>query len=327
MSTDPFAFEPSPARTRAIDRDLRGALADSTTLVLREATRAGFAWDGDLDGWARALRETERAPPRLWAAYHALVDAITRGEGDAIRPLATDLLAQSPRVPAPPGTVLALAACDLGATDAARYEAVLDNDPAVPLRLVGASAAEVERVGGLCGAGRDLLGETCPALLDEIDTLGHQIVLADSAEGSRFGGAASVFLWGAVALNPSRVPDRVTLVESLAHEAAHALLFGLTRGVDLTANDPAARYASPLRADPRPMEGLVHATYVLARMCYALHALQRSARLDEVERALVRAKLAANRARYDDGLSTVTSHAVFTAEGVIIFERCVAAMR
>ena len=276
MTPDLFAFEPEACRTRAVDHGIRAALADSVRQVLREAERFGFRSEGDLDVWTHAVLTTERAPPQLWAAYHALVQAIGRGDDGAVCPLIAELLARAPGAPAAAGTVLALCARDLGARDAARYTAILDSDPGMPLGLVGATPAEVARIAANTAEARGLLAEACPALLDEIDALGHQIVLATSGDGDRFGGAACIFVWGAVAINPARVPDRVTLVEALAHETAHALLFGLTLGVDLTLNDPAERYASPLRRDPRPIEGIVHATYVLARMVYALGTLRGS---------------------------------------------------
>ena len=172
----------------------------------------------------------------------------------------------------------------------------------------------------------DLLAETSPALLDEIDTLGHEIVLATSGGPRGFGGAATVFLWGAVMLNPTLAPDRVTLVESLAHESAHALLFGLTLGADLTTNDPAERYGSPLRPDPRPIEGIVHATYVLARMVFALDAISGSARLSAEEREDVGRKIERNLTNYAVGLRTVDAHARFTDDGAMIFEACRKAM-
>jgi HEXXH motif-containing protein len=56
----------------------------------------------------------------------------------------------------------------------------------------------------------------------------------------------------------------------LTHEAAHSLLLGYTLGAPLVESDPAERFSSPLREDLRPMDGIVHATYVLARMHYII---------------------------------------------------------
>ena len=127
-------------------------------------------------------------------------------------------------------------------------------------------------------------------------------------------------------LNPSLVPNRIILIESLAHETAHALLFGLTLGADLSTNGPNARYASPLRADARPIEGIVHATFVLARMVYALERLAARSALTEEERALVGSRLARHRESYTAGLAVVDAHARFTEAGAAIFQACRQAM-
>lgn len=326
MLAPDLAFRPDPARTARIDLAIRRSLADSVDRVLDAAAGAGVTWRGDRVAWRAALLAVRRAPPRLWAGYHALVQAAVAGDAAAVTDLASELLARSPGSPGRPGTVVSLSDADLGSADAARYRAVIDNDPSNPLALVAADAAETRRLAVLTVEARDLMADACPALLDEIDTLGHEIVLATGAGPRGFGGAASVFLWGAVLLNPERVADRVTLVESLAHETAHALLFGLTRGADLTTNDPAERYASPLRADPRPIEGIVHATYVLARMVHALEAIADAPALDEGERAAIAAKLARNGASWTAGCATVDAHARFTPEGAAIFEGCRQAM-
>ena len=94
----------------------------------------------------------------------------------------------------------------------------------------------------------------------------------------QFDGASTFYLWGAVFV---RVAGKspVELAEALAHETGHLLLFGLTIGRPLVENSYDERYASPLREDPRPMEGLVHAAYVLARMHYTRASLLKSGAL------------------------------------------------
>ena len=319
------SFEPEPARTAAVDAAIRQALADSVATVLVEVARNGIRVDGDASAWrAHLLRRA--APARLWACYHDLVQAILRLDEGAASSIASELLAALPAAPPMPGTVVTLSEEDLDRRDVPRYLAVIDNDRERPLALVPATGDEVARIAALTVEARGLLAETSPALLDEIDTLGHEIVLATSGGPRGFGGAATVFLWGAVMLNPTLVPDRVTLVESLAHESAHALLFGLTLGADLTTNDPAERYGSPLRPDPRPIEGIVHATYVLARMVFALDAISGSARLSAEEREDVGRKIERNLTNYAVGLRTVDAHARFTEDGAMIFEACRKAM-
>ena len=320
-----FAFPPIPTRTAAIDLGIRRALSDSAARVINEAMRHGFVHADLPPDWGRALLATRRAPPQLWACYHDLIQAILRGDAEAVAGLASELTARRPDRAGRPGTVLTITDGDLGIVDAARYRSVIDSDLEQPLGLQPAKPTEVGRIRSLVIEARGLLAEADPALLDEIDTLGHQIVLATNASGG-FGGAATVFLWGAVVLNPARVPNRVTLIEGLAHETAHALLFGMTLGADLTTNDPTERYVSPLRRDPRPIEGIVHATYVLARMNYALMALREGTGLSESEQMLIADKLERNHASYKAGLGVVLAHARFTPEGASIFDACREAM-
>lgn len=320
------SFAPDLDRTAAIDLGIRRALAESVTLVLQEASRAGVRWAGDDAAWRDRLLATRSAPPRLWACYHDMVQAVVRADEAAVTAAIAELLCGLPGRSATPGRVLALDDADLRESDAARYRAVIDNNPAQPLGLISPSHTEVARIGALLPEARSLLVAADAVLLDEVDVLGHEVVLATSAGPGAFGGAATVFLWGAVVLNPALVPDRVTLVESLAHETAHALLFGLTAGADLTTNPPEERHASPLRPDLRPIEGIVHATYVLARMNYALAKLQEVNALTAAERAQVAVKLERNAANYRAGLATVDAHARFTAEGAAIFDACRQAM-
>ena len=322
-----FAFEPCRQRTADVDMAIRQALAASVAAVLDQASRFGIAVSGDFGAWRHELLAMKRAPPQLWACYHELIQAVARADQDAITVSASTLLACLPRPVPRPGHVVTIVDDQIGADNAARYRAVIDNDPERPLDLRAASESEVTRIATIAAETRPLLARAAPSLLDEIDMLGHQIVLATSRGPRGFGGAASIFLWGAVVLNPALVPDRVTLVEALAHESAHALLFGLTLGADLTTNDPAERYSSPLRPDPRPMEGIVHATFVLARMIYALDAISASEGLGGGECALVERKIEGNMKHYGIGLEAVDAHARFTQDGAAIFDACREAVR
>ncbi len=70
----------------------------------------------------------------------------------------------------------------------------------------------------------------------------------------------------------------------------------------------------------------MHATYVLARMVFALDAISGSARLSAEEREDVGRKIERNLTNYAVGLRTVDAHARFTEDGAMIFEACRKAM-
>ena len=315
-----YGFRPDPARTLAMSAAVRLALGRSLEQVLAALREAGTPVSGGFVGWRERLEANPRPPPQLWALYHDLTQAALGQHIAEASSLAAELLARDAAQVSRLGSVLTFSQAALG-EDAARCAAVVDNDPAHPLGLCAVEDAEVARIAGLLPSARDLLGRAKPALLDEIDALGHQLLLGVGTRVA-FGGAASVFLWGAVVLNPTLVLDRIDLIESLAHETAHALLFGLTLGEDLTTNDPAERFSSPLRADPRPIEGIVHATFVLGRMIFALGGLGRAPGVQATERLRIAEKIDRNVALYRAGLGVVEAHARFTPAGAEILHNC-----
>ena len=103
------------------------------------------------------------------------------------------------------------------------------------------------------------------------------------------------------------------------HESGHSLLFGVNAGAPLVENDARERYPSPLREDPRPMDGIVHASYVLARMYYALSHLEASSLLEPDERAEAQRLMSFAGEAYIDGLAVVDAHARFTDVGAQVF--------
>lgn len=68
-----------------------------------------------------------------------------------------------------------------------------------------------------------------------------------------------------------RIPREIVspvpyFVEHIVHEASHIHLNCLMVVDSLILNSPDDRFVSPLRADPRPMVGILHATFVSARI-------------------------------------------------------------
>jgi HEXXH motif-containing protein len=211
---------------------------------------------------------------------------------------------------------------DLGRGMANRFIRHLNDDPTTPIAVAPVSTEEFAN-------GKERLAETCalldsssPELSGEIRRIVREVIFVESnpLPGKlTFHGASTFYLWGALFLNVRKHPDRVSMAEGLAHEAAHSLLLGYTLGAPLVDNDPSERFRSPLREDLRPMDGIVHATFVLARMHYCIERLLLSETLTSVERNQLEAAKIRRRNEYIDGLSIVTSHARFTASGEAIF--------
>ena len=301
------------------DQAVRQGLASSLTTVFAALDGSADIDPGRAADLLRAV-ESGPAPPGLFGAYVDLVLALFDDREDDARALAAELLGAVP-FPRESGLVVTLDDGELGRGQAERYARLFIDDLAFDLRPVaGAARAAAE---ARLAAAFDLLMRGAPDVLAEMRVLVRQVVLVEVAvrpDRIAFGGASTFSLWGALAINADRLGDRLEAAVSLAHEAAHSLLFGLTLGGRLVENDDDQRYPSPLRQDLRPLEGVAHATFVTARMIHTLRALIASGVLTADETALARDRLTTNDDACARGLATVLAHARFTPAGAATFE-------
>jgi HEXXH motif-containing protein len=198
------------------------------------------------------------------------------------------------------------------------YLACLDTDPTMTLPFLTPAPAAAERTRDRIREALDLMEKAIPHLAEEFYGLVHEIVLASSATGKgemRFDGASSYMLWGALFLNPDENKSVLEMLETLIHESSHSLLFGMCTEEALVKNDDEATFHSPLRPDPRPMDGIYHATYVSARMHYAIAEAIASAELDTAQRAEADSLLRSSYRAFRDGYQLVAEHGELTETG------------
>ncbi len=315
-SPDRTPFLPDSGRGARLDGRVRAGLAESLVAIADALDEA----DIESISLRRVAEYVPSGPvsPLLFGLHAGLVEAILDEDAAA----AGRLLAAFGR---PQGFAAAsgtdfVTADDavLGLRGAGRLYAELAIDDAeAGVALAPLSPDELAEAADRVGAALDLIETAAPELAAEIAALVRQIVLVRAAEGSErdFGGASSFHLWGAVFLNAARHRDRVAMAEGLVHEAAHLLLFGEAEGERIVENDDGERHVSPLRDDPRPLDGIAHATFVLARMAYCAERLLASDQLTAAERAEVQAALDRNRRDYRDGADVVEGHARLTGAG------------
>jgi hypothetical protein len=314
---DTHGFEPDALRADRLDLDVRRGLADSLRMVFDSL-------DQPVDRARRdaLLEAIEAAPvrPAVFATYVELVVALFDGRDDDALGLVEDLLVQPPALAAR-FRIVALDDRELGAGQADRYRRVVCDD--ILMSIDQASPQAHARATAALESALDLLRRAAPEVFDEVRRLIREIVLVSgrsSLDRVVVGGAMSFSLWGAQVLIADRVGDRLTLALHLAHEASHAHLFGLALGGRLVENDDEIRYPSPLRPDPRPMEGVAHATYVLAREVYTLRALVASGALTQAEARVARDQIETKRRGFGQGMGTLAGDARFTPAGAAAFE-------
>ncbi len=314
-------FLPDPARAAVIDRTVRTTLAESLQTVFRTCSGHLDRRPNDEHALLGALR-SHAVSPAVFGLYTELVEALLAEETHAAQRL-LDMLLQPALRDWSGSRVVTLEESHLGPQVPALYVRVVDDDADKPIRLAAVDAAELTRCTMLHDETSILLERAAPELFGEIAILTPEIVMAADASAAAgpgaFGGASSFYLWGAVILNSVRQQTRPQMAEVLAHEAGHGYLLGSTLGTPMVLNDPAERHASPLRADARPMEGLVHASFVLARMMWCQDRLLRSRLLAADERAETGRAWTANLERFQRSRALIESQARFTPDGAALW--------
>jgi hypothetical protein len=303
-----FDFRPNAARTRQVVARVREGLAESLDAALRALGKQSSA-ASDLIGQVRA----GPIAPRVFGAYTELVEAIFSDDVASSLAITNEICeAHFGRVDGL--RVVTLHDSHLGKGQTARYRRLVDDDQELGKALRTLDEAQFADAAKRVHDALAVLDAGVPELAEELRALVHEIVVVSKPGDWPFG-ASSFQLWGALFLKLTPEASRVEIAEALAHESAHALLFGFSMGSPLVENEPDELYPSPLRSDPRPMDGVVHATYVTARMHYTATRLLASGRLSDEEAHETRELIKRNEQGYLEGLAVVDSGARWTRAG------------
>ncbi|MGE0715448.1 MAG: HEXXH motif-containing putative peptide modification protein [Alphaproteobacteria bacterium] len=321
-------FIPDPARAAAVDRRVRAAFADSMRTLL-----AAFGKQGVLPAERIAALEARLAAGDMAtaavAAYSDLVEAIYGDDPAAVATALEAMITAIEADPPAPVSIVTVDDGDLGPGHADRYRRLVNDDPSTQIDVRPMTRDALAAAGERLRAALALLDEGAPGFAGEVRALIRQVVLAGTGDDPAlsFDGATTYMLWGSTLLNADHHPTRLALAEALVHESAHALLFGFTLGTPLVDNPTEELFKSPLRADPRPMDGIVHATYVAARIVAAMDALLASGLLSDEERIAAEASAAAHRRAFAGGVAVVDSDARLTTVGAAAFDPARSFMR
>lgn len=306
------AFRPDGARATKIAANVNRRLAESIgAIVAAMPVSSGRSADWLTIADRIAPGGTPGAP--VFATYHELVAAVERDDVEAAAVL---LDAISAGVDRPVGP-FAISWEDVPEDDRRLYLRALNADPTTPLAFAAPEAAVAAAAIRLASTAVAELDHAAPDIAAEIRALLTQIVFAAGTAGpdSRFDGATTFYCWGALFLNAEEHHSLADMIDGLAHESAHALLYGLTLGGPLVTNPVSERHLSPLRRDPRHLDGIFHATFVSARMHYAQDKMLAGGRLTPEQTENVQKGRATSAAAFGAGLRTLRDHAHFTALG------------
>ena len=304
-------FEPSGERGRGLDLGMRTRLAQSLGYVFDSIGRDLGVTANDSGRAVEAIR-ARRQSPQLFGAYYDLVLAVERDEIAEARGFAREIIERLD-TPSPRAWVASLAS--RSASDEDRYQRLLlpDDIPAFepkPAEFTSASERIVEAM--------DLLERGFPEMAAEIRELLFEVVVAAGPTEPgmmTFDGSSSYMLWGAIMLNATGQSSVLETAQALAHESGHNLLFGQCVNGPLVENGSEESFAHPLRQDPRPMDGVFHAAYVIARMHQTVERLLESGVLDEEQTEAARKDLGLLRRNFEEADSVVRSGGRLTPLG------------
>ena len=312
MANDFHLFEPDENRVHEFDSLMRLRLTETLRHIHETADGCLNISDSLLNsGINRILEKPILAD--TFAAYYELVHAIYDDNLD----LATQLFEE----------VLTAPACGqlelipyLGKEDARsnRYINTIDTDPDLPFAITPVSKTDFDQASKLIHQSYTFLKECDPALHAELSALLRSIVIGSGSTAKKartFDGASAFEIWGAIVLNAIEAKDIVDMVQTLTHESSHVMLFGYCIDGQLILNPDSERYASPLRQDPRPIDGIYHAVFILARMFYASTVLCESDQLDTALKEKADNTRRQFAKRFYDGLGTLNEHARYTEIG------------
>lgn len=271
-------FHPSIDRAR----DCRNAMDEALWASVRELL-AGLASERVSARPDGAAHDAEPASLLDYGAYFDLVltpPAEEKVPADAKAAAIARLRRRLPAAerlkrPAEPLRISNFSAEYYSADEIERMRRWWDIEPANRMALTCATDAEFARSCEAIEIAMGHLRDSLPELHGEILEIVRDIILAkpDGSNLIEYGGASSFALWGALTVNAETQVDWLQFYRQVVHEAGHNLLFGIAREQPLVLDDPSDRRASPIRADPRPMDGIFHAAFVSAREVLALDAL------------------------------------------------------
>lgn len=311
METNIYNFDPDGERAARIDANAHVLLADSLLHIQQQAHKV--IGDDSLASLIAQLRDGKRFSPYCFGLYYELALALISQDFDkaiALVPLLQDIQ--------PVGAELKINAFnELSDDQAELYRKLLSGDEQASFAVLDPTPTQIADFKLRFDSAIRIMNKAVPELAAEFNALIREIyvVKGDPTAKYQFDGGSSYMLWGGLILNVESHSDDVSLIEVLAHESAHSLLFGFAQNETLVLNDDDDLFKSPLRDDPRPMDGIYHATYVSARMHRAMACLLKSDFLSTEQRQSCMTACESDVRNFWSGYEVVKQHALLTNTG------------
>lgn len=330
MSCDLFSFFPNSQQASKLDKTIRLSLGDS---LIHIAEQADSKLDFDfslLQPLIRSIQNGARYPSTTFYIYSELVLAILRQDIKQAVDLLNQLCLQSPLPKEHSELCRVMSFSDpVHLPNQQIYLRAMNDDPNVNFYMGEPSVVLAEDFERRIKSGFKLMKKVIPELADEIKVLVSDIVMVigDEKAKDQFDGGSSYFLWGALFLNASSHQNDILMIEVLAHESAHMLLYACASDEALVENPDNELFASPLRSDLRPMDGIYHATFVSARMHWAMQQLINSGFLNQEDLQIAIQAREQDNTNFWSGYEVIQQYGKLTKTGTMILDSAINYMR
>lgn len=310
-----FSFFPDRARAKALDHCMRSHLGESLAYLDAASTeQRGEAIKGLAQVVAQMRAGALYSPSAFGIYYEATMALMAQNESSAYA-LFEELRQQQPMLDIEARIITLDQVTPASARE--RYQRLMDTDPTTAFRILPPAGDLAALAVRSLESGLQRLRCCLPTFAGEFDALVRQVILVvgDESLSYDFAGGSCYMLWGALFINAGSHTNDIAVMEAIVHEASHSLLFGFTIDEALVLNNDEELYTSPLREDPRPMDGIFHATYVSARTHYAVSKLLQSDSLTSDERHLCARRLEAILQGFWQGYRTVLAYGRLSPTG------------
>ena len=154
----------------------------------------------------------------------------------------------------------------------------------------------------------------------ETCNLTDEIVLLHNSGKIKIHSASNFYTFGLILINILPNNSLLHYIEHLVHEISHLFLYIISTKDSLVKNRDEEIFVAPFRKDKRPMTGIFHAFFVLARIIYVFNKLQSSIHelpSSSLEELRKRNKIL--RIKFDESVQIMKQSAKFTNLGSEIF--------
>ncbi|QDU94592.1 hypothetical protein Pla8534_23850 [Lignipirellula cremea] len=310
-----FRFAPDARRAQQLDQEMRSELAGSIR-YLRDACLGQIDFDNPaLSRIADELDNGALYSAKTFSIYYDLVLAITTDQHEEAAKLFASLAKEQPL------SRKLITGLDDSVGGEIYASRMMESMPE-GITLASPSGQVQRQFTENFQAASQLLKAGLPELAGELEAIIHEVVCVTGGPHDRgqFHGGSHYQLWGALFLNGGLHATRLEMAEVIAHESAHSLLFGFCTQENLVRNPDEELFPSPLRSDPRPMDGIFHATFVSARMHWAMKSLVDSGLLSAEEIAAAQDAAAIDARNFRDGFCTIAAHGDLSHHGRELIE-------